>query len=40
MKMVERINYGVHSGKTRVADRLLDKGKEYDRKIKEKKNEK
>ena len=37
--MAERINYGVNSGKSRVADRLLDKGKEYDRKIKAKKNE-
>lgn len=37
--MAERINHGVQSGKTRVADRLLDKGKEYDRKVKERKYE-
>jgi hypothetical protein len=37
--MAERINHGVPTGPTRVADRLLDKGREYDRKVKERKTE-
>lgn len=37
--MAEKINSSGYNGQTKVADRLLDKKREYDRKNKERKSE-